>query len=193
MPYVLNNWVSLIYGTAIDEITNTYFNFQQNISKLKFSVYSDTFIKRTARASPFPCVFHQQWFYRWTARVLSFWRFEFSFSVGFSRGIFLESNFLIWGLNSFQQLAISIPFSRFIRMFGEMVFQRFKQSIKIASLIFLFLQCGSKSRNTRFSQSIICFLFCFKCCAKPFVLCLHLIAYSCWYLRELKNCWVSPR
>ena len=49
-----------IYDIAIDEITNNNFNFQQNISKLKFSVYSDTFIKRTARASPFPCVFHQQ-------------------------------------------------------------------------------------------------------------------------------------
>jgi hypothetical protein len=49
-----------IYGIAIDEIMNNNFNFQQNISKLKFSVYSDTFIKRTARASPFPCVIHQQ-------------------------------------------------------------------------------------------------------------------------------------
>jgi len=50
----------MLYGIAIDEITNNNFNFQQNISKLKFSGYSDTFIKRTARASPFPCVFHQQ-------------------------------------------------------------------------------------------------------------------------------------
>jgi len=115
------------------------------------------------------------------------------FQLVFPRGILLESNFLIWGLNSFQQLAISTPFSRFIRMFGEKLFPGFMQSIKIASLIFLFLQCGSKSRNTRFSQSIICFLFFFKCCAKPFVLCLHLIAYSCWYLRKVKNCWVSPR
>ena len=49
-----------IYGIAVDEITNNNFNFNQNISKLKFSVYSDTFIKRTARDSPFPCVFHQQ-------------------------------------------------------------------------------------------------------------------------------------
>ena len=41
----------------IDEIINRI--FQQNILELKFSAFSDAFFKRTTRASPFPCVFHQ--------------------------------------------------------------------------------------------------------------------------------------
>ena len=41
----------------IDEIINRI--FQQNILELKFSAFSDAFFKRTTRASPLPCVFHQ--------------------------------------------------------------------------------------------------------------------------------------
>ena len=111
-----------------------------------------------------------------------------SFSVGFPWGIFLENIFLRCGLNSFQQLAISIPFSRFIRLFGDMLDLGLMQSIKSASLIFRFLQCGSKSKNALFPQSIECFLLFIKCCANPLVLCLCLIAYLCWYLQEEKNC-----
>ena len=48
--------MSFIFGIAIYEIRNNNFNFQQNISEIKFLVYSDTFIKRTTRTSPFPCV-----------------------------------------------------------------------------------------------------------------------------------------
>ena len=110
------------------------------------------------------------------------------FPLVFPRGYFLESIFLMCGLNSFQQLAISIPFSRFMSMCGIIVTPGLRQSIKSASLIFLFLQCGSKSKKTLFFQSIVCFLFLRMCCAIPLVFCLHLIAYSCCYLREGKNC-----
>ena len=48
-----------VYGMDINEIINNIFNFQQNLLRLKFSVYSDTFNKRNTRASPFPCVFHK--------------------------------------------------------------------------------------------------------------------------------------
>ena len=44
---------------TIDEIMNNNFNFQLNILKLKFSAFSDAFVKSATRASPFPCVFHQ--------------------------------------------------------------------------------------------------------------------------------------
>ena len=42
----------------IDEIING--NFQQNNLELKVSTFSDAFFKGKTRASPFPCVFHQQ-------------------------------------------------------------------------------------------------------------------------------------
>ena len=82
------------------------------------------------------------------------------FSVWFLVGIFLENIFLTCGLNSFQQLEISIPFSRFISPFGDMFVLGFRQSIKRASLIFLLLQCDSKSRNTLFSNQFRVSCFC---------------------------------
>ena len=88
-----NTWLYIyIYGIAIDEITNNNSNFQQNISKLKFSVYSDTFIKRNTRAFPFPCVFHQQWTIQLDKCVFSR-RSSSYFSVGFSSWIFLGKYF----------------------------------------------------------------------------------------------------
>ena len=134
-------------------------------------------------------MFHQQGFYRWTTHVFSFRRFEFHFSVGFSWGIFLESSFIIWRINSFQKLAISTFCSRFLRMFGQMLFLGFIQSNKISSLIFLVLHCGSKSRNTLFSQSIVCFYFSLNVVQNHLCLaCKHLIAYSFWYLWEVTIC-----
>ena len=68
-----------------------------------------------------------------------------------------------------------------------------RQSIKRASLIFLFLQCNSKSRNTLFPQSISCFLCLWTCCVIPLFCWLCFMEYWCWYLREGKDCYVSPR
>ena len=69
-----------------------------------------------------------------------------SFFRWVSMGNFLENIFLRCGLNSFQQLAISIPFSRFIRLFGDMLDPGLMQSIKSASLICHFLQSVNKIR-----------------------------------------------
>ena len=62
---------------------------------------------------------------------------------------FFENIFRTSPLNSFQQLETSIPFSRFIKLeLDDISAFGFKQSMKIASFIFLFLHCGSESRKT---------------------------------------------
>ena len=178
----------MLYCIVIDEIINNNFNLRQNISTLKFSVYSDAFFKNSKDLS-FPlCISSTIILTNRKSYVFSCSMFEIHFSVGFLWGIFLENIFLRCGLNSFQQLAISIPFLRFIRLFGDMLDLGLMQSIKSASLMFRFLQCGSKSKNALLPQSIECFLLIIKCCANPLVLFLCLIAYSCWYLRDEKNC-----
>ena len=85
----------------------------------------------------------------------------------FFAGTFLKKNFRISALNSFQQSGISSPFSRFIIAI-EICFCGLRQSMKSASLIFLFLQCGSESRNLIFSQSISWLDFA-TCWAMPLV------------------------
>ena len=71
----------------------------------------------------------------------------------FFTGAMLKKIFQISGLKSFQQVEILSPFSRF-KIFSEIWFWGFRQSMKSASFIFLFLQCDSESRNFQFSQSI---------------------------------------
>ena len=59
-------------------------------------------------------------------------------------GLFKE-NFPNIALNSFQQSGILSPFSRFIIM-SDISFCGLRQSMKSASLIFRFLQCGSDKK-----------------------------------------------
>ena len=64
----------------------------------------------------------------------------------FLAGTLLKKIFQISTLNSFQQSRIPRPFSTFI-IASEIGFCGLRQSGHSASLIFLFLQCGSESRN----------------------------------------------
>ena len=182
----------------IDEIINRI--FQHNILELKFSAFSDAFFKRTTRASPFPCVFHQTMIKEQvTIMQLHMQIQNYFLENSFFLFDFTSLNFLgkyivlMCGLNSFQQLEISMPFSKFMSLLGSMSDPGLMQSMKSASLIFRFLQCDSKSKNIWLSQLIVCFLLLCTCCAIPFVFWLHFTAYWCWYLRVGKNCWVSPR
>ena len=105
----------------IDEIINNISNFQQNILKLKFLVYSDTFIKRNTQGPLlFLVCFINNKPYNWIS-VHFHAEVQAILPLVFPRGYFLESIFLKCGLNSFQQLAISIPFSRFMSMCGIIV------------------------------------------------------------------------
>ena len=163
-----------------NEIINNIFNFQQNIYDSNFR-YTVIPLSRETQGPLLSLVcFINNEPYNWIS-VYFHAEVQAIFPLVFPRGYFLESIFLMCGLNSFQQLAISIPFSRFMSVCGIIVTPGLRQSIKSASLIFLFLQCGSKSKKTLFFQSIVCFLFLRMCCAIPLVFCLHLIAYSCWY------------
>ena len=99
----------------IYEIMNSRFNFQQNISHSNFRHSVMPFSRVQQRASPFPMCFssNNDPFLTGNKFVISFRMFiiqRLFFLVWFLVGIFLENIFLTCGLNSFQQLEISIPF-----------------------------------------------------------------------------------
>ena len=85
----------------------------------------------------------------------------------FLAGTLLKKIFQISTLNSFQQSRIPRPFSTFI-IASEIGFCGLRQSGHSASLIFLFLQCSSESRNFLFSQLISWLVFA-TCWAMPLV------------------------
>ena len=132
--------------TDFVEIINNIFNFQQNIYGSNFR-YTVIPISRKTQG-PFlslVCFINNEP-YNWIS-VYFHAEVQAIFPLVFPRGYFLESIFLLCGLNSFQQLAISIPFSRFMSVYGIKVTPVLRHSIKSTSLTSFFSNAAQNPRK----------------------------------------------